>query len=47
MQTNSEVDGRLRSKAERFQQRLTQKFEWDFEDLDQEEEDEAPVVVNL
>uniref|UniRef100_A0A1B6EZA2 Protein AAR2 homolog n=1 Tax=Cuerna arida TaxID=1464854 RepID=A0A1B6EZA2_9HEMI len=47
MQTDSEVDGRLRSKAERFQQRLTDKFEWDFEDLDRDEDDEAPVIVEL
>lgn len=47
MQTVSQVDGRLRSKAERFQQRLTENFEWDFDNLDRDEEDEAPVVVNL
>jgi hypothetical protein len=39
------VDGRLKSKAKRFQERLTVKFTWDFTGLDREEDDEAPVVV--
>lgn len=47
MQTNKDVECRVVSKGERLQYKLTEKFEWDFEDLDQEEDDEAPVVVDL
>lgn len=45
LQLNEIVDGRLKSKAKRFQERLTVKFTWDFTGLDREEDDEAPVVV--
>ncbi|XP_021919236.1 protein AAR2 homolog isoform X2 [Zootermopsis nevadensis] len=45
LQLNEIVDGRLKSKAKRFQDRLTAKFMWDFTGLEQEEDDEAPVVV--
>lgn len=45
--TEPGVDGRLRSRAARFQERLTDKFQWDFEDLEKEEDDEAPVIVHL
>ncbi|PNF34112.1 AAR2-like protein [Cryptotermes secundus] len=41
------VDGRLKSKAKRFQERLTLKFMWDFTGLDKDDDDEAPVVVNI
>lgn len=39
------VDGRLQSKAERFKERLTEKFLWDFSGLDKDDDDDAPVVV--
>lgn len=44
---NSYVDGRLKSYAMRFSERLTKKFLWDFSDLQEENEDEAPVVVSV
>ena len=47
MQTCDEVEGRLRSRADRFRNRLTEKFMWDFSHLNDDEEDEAPVVVVL
>lgn len=47
MRTCDAVEGRLRSRADRFRHRLTDKFMWDFNHLDEEEEDEAPVVVVL
>lgn len=47
MQTCASVEGRLRSRADRFRNRLTEKFMWDFSHLDEDEEDEAPVVVAI
>ena len=47
IQMNDLVDDRLKTKAKRFQDRLTDKFQWDFSDLDQEDEDDAPVVVQI
>lgn len=47
MQTCEAVEGRLRSRADRFRNRLTEKFMWDFSNLDEEDEDEAPVVVAI
>jgi len=47
IESNSEVDGRLKSYARRLQGRLTAKFLWDFSNLLEEAEDEAPVIVNL
>lgn len=47
MQTCEAVEGRLRSRACRFRSRLTEKFMWDFSNLDQDDEDEAPVVVAI
>lgn len=44
---NSELDGRLKSYTSRFRERLTQKFFWDFSNLQEEDDDEAPVVVSL
>jgi hypothetical protein len=41
------VDGRLKSKAQRFKERLTVKFQWDFTCLDQEDDEDAPVVVDI
>jgi len=31
--------------VDRFKGRLAEKFSWDFEDLEEEEDDEAPVIV--
>ena len=45
--TNDTVDDRLKTKTKRFQDRLTDKFMWDFSHLDQEDEDDAPVVVDV
>ncbi|XP_023029785.1 protein AAR2 homolog [Leptinotarsa decemlineata] len=41
----SQVDGILKTKADRLRKSLTEKYLWDFEHLNSEEEDEAPVVV--
>ena len=46
IELNPEIDGRLKSEAERMRDRLTAKFLWDFSDL-QEEENDAPVVVHV
>lgn len=45
--SGSDVDGRLKTKFERFKQSLTNKYEWDFSHLDSEDEDEAPVIVDI
>lgn len=42
-----EVDGRFKCLASRMQQRLTGKFGWDFDNLELEDGEEAPVIVNL
>lgn len=47
IEANAEIDGRLKSEASRMQDRLTVKFLWDFSDLQEEAEDEAPVVVSM
>jgi AAR2 protein. len=47
LQLSETVDGRLKSKAKRFQERLTVKFQWDFTCLDREDDDDAPVVVTM
>jgi A1 cistron-splicing factor AAR2 len=47
LQLSETADDRLKSKAKRFQERLTVKFLWDFTGLDKEDDDEAPVVVNI
>lgn len=47
IESNSEVDGRLKSYAKRLQTRLTAKFLWDFSNLLEEADDEAPVIVAL
>lgn len=43
----NQVDGGLYCKAERFKEKLTLKFGWDFTNLEAEEDDDAPVVVEL
>ncbi|CAK9797196.1 Protein AAR2 homolog [Anthophora plagiata] len=47
IESNSELDGRLKSYTSRFRERLSTKFAWDFSDLQEEAEDDAPVVVSL
>ncbi|KAJ9577463.1 hypothetical protein L9F63_005964 [Diploptera punctata] len=47
IQMNDLVDDRLKTKAKRLQDRLTHKFQWDFSHLDEEDEDEAPVIVDV
>lgn len=46
IESNQEVDDQLKSQALRFRERLTEKFLWDFNDLQDEADDEAPVVVS-
>lgn len=43
----NKVDGRLLNLVNEFKQNLTEKFQWDFTELDADEEDERPVIVNL
>ncbi|XP_011637245.1 protein AAR2 homolog [Pogonomyrmex barbatus] len=47
IESNPEVDGRLKSYAKRLRDRLTAKFQWDFSNLLEEADDEAPVIVTL
>ncbi|XP_057335676.1 protein AAR2 homolog [Microplitis mediator] len=47
IEINPEIEGRLKSEATRLQTRLTNKFSWDFSNLQEEEFDEAPVVVAI
>lgn len=44
---NSDVDGEFKTKVDRFKKSLTDTYQWDFEHLDSDEEDEAPVVVEI
>ena len=39
------VGGRLKTKAKRFQEVLTEKFCWDFSDVLEEDEEDLPVIV--
>jgi len=43
--SSSAIDSDLRQKAEKFQAHLTQKFDWDFE-MDELDEDQ-PVIVEI
>ncbi|KAK4881789.1 hypothetical protein RN001_005108 [Aquatica leii] len=45
--SDSDVHGRFKTKVERFKHNLTSKFEWDFTHLDSDDEEDAPVVVDL
>ncbi|XP_066582433.1 protein AAR2 homolog [Prorops nasuta] len=45
IEINTEVDDRLKCYSTRMRDRLKKKFLWDFSDLQEEEDDEAPVVV--
>lgn len=44
---NSDVDGQLKAKIGGFKKHLTDLYQWDFEHLDSDEEDEAPIVVEI
>ncbi|XP_044761597.1 protein AAR2 homolog [Coccinella septempunctata] len=44
---NSNADGELKSRANRFKEFLTEKFSWNFEHLDSEDEEDAPVIVSI
>lgn len=41
----SNIDGELKMKVERLKHSLTDTYSWDFMDLNVEEDDEAPVIV--
>lgn len=43
----SDVDAILKSKAERLKYSLTEHFQWDFGHLDSEDDEDAPVVVEM
>ncbi|XP_012276696.1 protein AAR2 homolog isoform X2 [Orussus abietinus] len=47
IEQNSQIDSFLKSRAARMRGNLTTKFMWDFSHLQDDEEDEAPVVVEL
>lgn len=40
-----DIDGQFNSKVNRFKNHLTDLYEWDFDHLESEDEDEAPVIV--
>lgn len=44
---SSDVDGKLKCKTNRLRQKLSSLYQWDFSHLDSEDDDEAPVVVEL
>ncbi|XP_050308401.1 protein AAR2 homolog [Anthonomus grandis grandis] len=44
---SSNVDGKLKCKADRLKSKLTSLYQWDFSHLESEDEDDAPVVVEL
>lgn len=44
---SSDVDGKFKCKADRLRKTLTESYQWDFSHLESDEEDEAPVVVEL
>lgn len=44
---SSNVESRLKVAIERFQCSLTDKFMWNFANLDGDEDDELPVIVHL
>lgn len=41
-----DIDGRLKTKIERFCEFLTRTYGWDFTHLESDEEDERPVIVD-
>ncbi|XP_063236961.1 protein AAR2 homolog [Bacillus rossius redtenbacheri] len=46
VRSSDAVDSRLRNKAARFSEGLTARFGWDFSHVEDEDSDEAPVVVD-
>ncbi|KAK5650488.1 hypothetical protein RI129_001517 [Pyrocoelia pectoralis] len=44
---DSDVEGRFKAKVEKFKNNLTNRYEWDFTHLDSEDEEDAPVVLEL
>lgn len=44
---SSDTNGRLKTKGNRFQEFLTQKLQWDFNDIFDEEDEDLPVIVDL
>lgn len=44
---NCEMEERLKVSIERFKKNLTEKLMWDFNDLEEEDDDDKPVVVTL
>ncbi|KAL3279179.1 hypothetical protein HHI36_016692 [Cryptolaemus montrouzieri] len=44
---SSNVDGNLKSKMNRFKEYLTETYNWNFEHLEWEEDEDAPVVVDI
>lgn len=47
IEDSTDVDDRLKSLSVKMKEGLTKKFLWNFNDLQEEEEDEAPVVVAM
>lgn len=44
---DNDMEPRLKTRTARFAERLTEKLAWDFSDIDEEEDDEKPVIVDL
>lgn len=44
---HAEIEDRLKTAIERFKVNLTEKFMWDFSDVNEEDDDERPVIVKL
>lgn len=44
---NSDIESRLKTAIERFQFSLAEKFMWNFSHLEEDEDDELPVIVHL
>ncbi|XP_057651976.1 protein AAR2 homolog [Diorhabda carinulata] len=44
---DANVNGQFKTKMGRFIHNLTTKYQWDFDHLDSEDEDEAPVIVEI
>lgn len=44
---DADVNGQFKTKMGRFIHNLTTKYQWDFEHVDSEDEDEAPVIVEI
>ena len=42
-----DIDKKLRAKVVRFQKKLTEALQWDFTHLDSDDEEDAPLVVDL